>query len=143
MAELIFAQRWYHYLHSKEDQRGKALFDKISKEAARDSLIVCQDIQSRLFTSFANHVEFAKHQARYKYECRCFFEVCLDEQRQKPRFDIEANFKEYPQSQEFDWNHVIDSIIDAILRVFQDRKIDLSLERDILVMENTRRASIS
>lgn len=133
MPELIFGHKWYRYLLPNTEHRNNSLFERVPKETAAKTLIVSQNVTQRLFTSFQDHVVFAKHQQKYKHECRCFFEVVLDEQQQKPRFDIEANFVEYPQSKDFDWNHVTDTIIDAIAKVFHERKEELCVEKDILL----------
>lgn len=127
--------KWYQYLKVKDrpDTNSRAL---LQYEPVEDkNLLVCRELEYRSYGRFTNYLIFWKyHLKEADDESRCFYEVILGNQAQKPYFDLDIPIDAESSSSALtveDSCQLIDQLIHAILNV--NDKITL---QDIMVFSS-------
>lgn len=133
-------QRWYFLLKKKEIlndsgksfKRSRALLEDHPLDTLREKLLVhmTNSEGTRLFSVFNSYIDFGRYQLKFKPENRCFYETVLGDFLQKPHFDIDINLSENPNINSDD---VINNLIDSIIKVLLNVKIEINLSQDILI----------
>ncbi len=128
----INGHRWYYRLKKNTGSKGSAVFDYLTREQAREKLLVQMTDQkgARLFTWFNDYLKFNEYQLKFDVEARCFYETILGEYAQKPHFDIDLNIKKNPG---VDINRVRNELIKAIVLVLGELDIMIDPERNIII----------
>jgi len=87
-------KRWYFRLIEHREKNQKGLFSFFPRNELLNKLIVRLTFIEHgkplfLYTFFKSYVEFAKYSFYFQEKDKCFYEVILGEQLQKPHFDID------------------------------------------------------
>lgn len=131
-------RNWFYTLNNKN---GKAapLFGFYPEDLLREKLIVCfafkgQDKDQRLYTYFDTYMDFGKHFSNLSEQYRSYYEIIMGNRHQKPHFDVDITLPEF-SSEELDnlCQKVLDSLLDAILKVTTTYSISLDLGKDVHV----------
>lgn len=130
-------RKWYYFMVDKEghDQRNAIpLLRDHTLESLNGKLVVCSQMEERLFSVFESHLEFIKFLRKVPSDYRCFYEVIMGEFLQKPHFDVEVSRKDYGDNfDSIDREHLKDEVIKAIIRVLGGKGVKLNLTRDVLL----------
>lgn len=129
---------WTYTLTAKGT--GRALFDRISNDEAAGYFLVCwQTPKGRKFGAFSNPVHFLRFSDSLSPEERCFYEIILGTNSQKPHFDLDWRIKNEGVQISDEELHtraeaLKDHVIDGILSVFNEEYgIPLDLSSEIAV----------
>ena len=111
---------------------GRSLLDDFPPDVVRGKLLVrlTNWKGDNLFTLFTSYLEFGHYQLRLDPPHRCFYELILGQQRQKPHFDLDIDLTKYPN---IDAEEIKDDLIDALLEVIEGFGINLDLSQDLML----------
>lgn len=131
-------KKWYFYLKKKGN--GTSLMDVVDN--IEDKLIVSikgeNDIY--LFSAFVDYINFYNYSKFFSNRHKCFYEICLGNNRQKPRFDIDVDIKSYMDYKEdhpnFEINDIKDVVIKSVSDILKRDKIELDFEKDVLIFSS-------
>lgn len=124
---------WFYRMVKNEGKY--TMFDKYPEDTLEDKLVVSLQRTmngnlTRLFTVFESYTEFANYQSRVPPENRCFYELILAAQHQKPHFDLDMNLKD---NSDGDIDNVISHVVDGIFKVAIGMGKHLDPRRDVIV----------
>jgi len=133
---LINNAKWYYRLKPKQEDNktSKGLFSDTPRTSLIGNLIVSlswydQKTQKelRLYSHFKSYLEYGIYQMKLSQAERCFYEIILGENAQKPHFDIDIS------NSDIAGDTVRDNLVDAIITVLKEKGIEIKLETDILI----------
>lgn len=128
--------KWYYRLKPKieDNKTSKGLFSDVLRSSLTSNLIVSlswfdskTQKELRLYSYFKSYLEYGIYQMKLPQHERCFYEIILGENAQKPHFDIDIS------NSEILGDTIRDNLVDAIITVLKDKGIELKLETDILI----------
>ena len=132
--KIINNVKWYYRLKPQQQPKvTKGLFSDIPRNLLTNALIVSLSYYDRsnrktyrLYTNFKSYLEFGIYQLKLPQHERCFYEIILGESSQKPHFDIDI-------SNDFtDGEAVKNNLIDSIIKVLQNKGVEINLGSDLL-----------
>lgn len=137
---IINGIKWYYRLKPKKEDNNtnnnnkQGLFSDHPRHTLTNALIVAlsyrdpfDDKEYLLFTSFKSYLEYAIYQLKLQPHERCFYEIILGENSQKPHFDIDID------NMEKNGDQIRDNLIDSIIKVLKDKGIDIDINKDVLI----------
>lgn len=136
---------WFFHLINNEKEGKKGLFCNdmsfYSNEKYRTNpLIVCKKINNDKTLTFALFDDYNHFHRQLKKEKEYnFYEVILGEYKQKPHFDIDIKSDEIEKLRnnnvdvEQYCEELINNLVDNIIKVFKDYKVELNIENDLLI----------
>ena len=145
---LLAGQKWYYKLVTNDNNKGKrtrALMDDYPITKLVDKLVIALIIKSPkysrtneeskmyLYSCFGSYVEFGVYMSKFPVEERCFFEIVIGQSPQKSRFDIDVDRIKNPN---IDNNEIITNLVENINEILSQHKVNLDLEKDILVFNS-------
>lgn len=80
--------RWYSYLNNKKEHN---LLN--NEKINEDNLIICQQLETRKYTVFKDHISFKSYQEKINERENCFYEIILEKKYRKPYFDIDLDIE--------------------------------------------------
>ena len=145
----IQGRRWFRKLVPKPESKAKALFDIYPLNTLSDKLVICytppeevlppfyqgKEIK-RIFSLFADYMEFAVYAQKFPSHQRHFYEVVLGEYLQKTHFDLDIKLDKLPPGAELASFHAtaLQELIQAVIEVYREElQIELDLTRDLLI----------
>jgi hypothetical protein len=93
-----------------------------------------------LFSAFVDYIHFYNYSKLFRSRYKCFYEICLGNNRQKPRFDIDVDIKSYMDYKEhhpkFEINDIKDVVIKSVRDILKRDNIELDFEKDVLIFNS-------
>jgi hypothetical protein len=118
-------KKWF--FHLKKDNDG--LLKYIREEDLHNRFIIVNKTNNlRLYTDFENYIDYINFINKIPEERRCCDEVIIENRFQKMRFDIDAKKSEINNIQK-----LLDSLIDSIIFVMNNKNITIDVEKDIII----------
>ena len=140
MSKRIKNVNWYYSL--KEKNNSKGLFADYPRNVIRGKMLVCWDFYDevehkthRLYTLFKNYIEFALYHFSLPEHMRCFYEIILGENPQKPHFDLDISLSKYNLS-EMDVNKILENLVQAIIITLDQKDVKINLEKHICIYQS-------
>ncbi len=135
---IINGIRWYYRLKPQKEQNKRGLFSDRERHTLSKNLIVSlsyhdreADKVFRLYTIFKSYLEYGIYQLKLPQHERCFYEIILGEGTQKPHFDIDID--NTLDNGIINGEDVKDNLIDCIIKVLNEKGVELDVGKDILV----------
>ncbi len=134
--KIINGIRWYYRLKNKKENNriSKGLFSDYPRHTLTKSLIVRLEYYDHksnkkvlLYTHFKSYLEYGIYSLKLSEHERCFYEIILGENAQKPHFDIDID------RLDIDGEAVKDDLIRSIVQLLSEHSIHLDLEKDVLI----------
>ena len=139
-----FGISWYPLFKQEKESNFPFLTRDFPRKTLSDKLVV-QAVTIKgdyKFAVFNNYANFYNYLSKIPETSRCFFETILGEYSQKSKFDLDINPK-FPESGDTSIpinlqdliNHedIKDDLVSSIIKVFDQHKVDIKLDSDIIV----------
>lgn len=136
----LYGTKWYFRLLPKKTEDGKGkigLFTDHPRNTLNKSLIICLSYydnkthkELRLFSFFKSYLEYGIYHSKIPSEERCFYEIILGENNQKPHFDVDI---EILPNETMNGDEIRDNLVNAIIEVLKEKGVSINLNRDILI----------
>ncbi len=128
---------WYYSL--KDHSETKGLFSIYPRNTILNKNLICWDYYNesenknqRLYAFFKTYIDFAFFHFTLQQPIRCFYELVLGENPQKPHFDIDIDLKDKHIS-ETEVQNILENLITSIIETLHEKNINISLEKDVCV----------
>lgn len=135
--KIIGNVKWYYCLIPKE--KSKSLFTDHPRNTLSNKFIVCWDFydeiagkNSKIYAVFENYLDFAKFFSKVPQNLKCFYEIILGENIQKPHFDLDMTLTDEEIGKEKDVR-ILSDLINTIVDLLKEKNIHLNLARDICI----------
>lgn len=135
----LYGVKWYFRLLPKKSEDGKrkiGLFTDHPRSTLGKSLVISlshydnkTQKEFRLFSYFKSYLDYGIYHSKLPPEERCFYEIILGENNQKPHFDIDID----NSFNEINGDEVRDNLIDAIIEVLKEKGVSINVHKDILI----------
>lgn len=131
--------KWYYRLKPKKDNNKiqKGLFSDFPRHTLTKALIISLSYYDettnkieRLFGTFKTYLEYGIYMMKMPQKERCFYEVILGENSQKPHFDIDI---ENSSNEVINGDKIRDNLLDSIIKVLGNKGISIDVHKDILI----------
>ena len=131
----IAGVKWYYCLIPKENS--KALFTDYPRNTLLNKFLVCWDFydqvsqkNGKLYAVFESYLDFAKYFLKIPNNLRCFYELVLGENIQKPHFDLDMELTTEEMEEGKDQT-ILNDLLHEIITLSYEKGVVLNLEKDI------------
>jgi hypothetical protein len=135
-------RKWYYRLVEKEENATKFTTPLLSEHSIgelSDKLVVCQYINTRLYTIFDSYLEFSNKYNMIEPSHRCFYEVIFGNLPQKPHFDIDIDLNRF----NVDKDEILNNVLKSIKNNLKIVGIELNECRDVMIFSSHSAIKIS
>jgi hypothetical protein len=133
----IVGVKWYYCLIPKENT--KALFSDYPRNTLLNKFLVCWDFydtvhqkNGKIYAVFESYLDFAKYFLKIPDSLRCFYELILGENMQKPHFDLDMELSPEELESKKD-EMVLNDLLNAIVSLLAEKEVILNLEKDVCI----------
>lgn len=138
----LYGKKWYYRLKSRpedDETQYMCLLDEYPIDEMENKLVVGMEQQnkknnhSRLFSIFKDYIDLLNYVKLFPENNRHFYEIIFGEYAQKPHFDLDIDDPAYTIE---DASFILNDVLKSILKVLENKKIILDLNKDILIFNS-------